>query len=324
VLPLASPRSDLSLAAPPDLAAARLGQPSLNRTSSGLASGSISLAAHRPNSPCGSALGALPALRVTDAAISPGDLVERGRGGSHRHRGEPVPGNADHIVDAPRDPEVAVLAFASAAAGDVHPWNVRPVSGPGSRRIAVKSPKHGRLRPLPHQEAPRRWAAPVLPRASRTADHSGSGGVADPAWLTSRRAVRPGLIGGGGHRLVPPGIGPAEHALRRAGRAVSRYVLDGRAGESGSGASGFRFPLLPRRYEPRCVITRRAGEPWTRSALAEQPPEITVCGAAVGAPAGIAMGGARAHAHRDRHPNAGPIEHSKPIVLPGDLPPRNL
>ena len=113
-----------------------LGSESVKRISSGLASAPISFATHVLSSSFSASLGSLPFQRdegrnrLAFHLVRPadhrgfGDLGMGDESRFHFHRAQPMSGNVDHIVNAAHDPEVAVLVFARAIAGEIHARNL--------------------------------------------------------------------------------------------------------------------------------------------------------------------------------------------------------
>ena len=75
------------------------------------------------------------------------------RDGGMRHQGaldlagaEAVPGHVEHVVDAPDDPEIAILVPPGAVAGKVTPRDVAPVLFLVAAIVAIDGTEHRRPR----------------------------------------------------------------------------------------------------------------------------------------------------------------------------------
>ncbi len=93
------------------------------------------------------------------------DLVRQADGGRFGHgrvadqgaldlgRAQPVAGHFDHVVHPADDPEIAVLIFAGAVAGEIHARETAPVLADVALGILVDRAQHGRPGLLEHQVA---------------------------------------------------------------------------------------------------------------------------------------------------------------------------
>ena len=69
------------------------------------------------------------------------------------HGAQAMAGNVDDIIDASHDPEISVLIFARAVAGEVHAGNLRPVLLHIAVGIAIDGAQHSRPGLLEDQES---------------------------------------------------------------------------------------------------------------------------------------------------------------------------
>jgi hypothetical protein len=135
----------------------------------------------------------------------------------HFHRAEAVPRHIDDIVDAPQQPEVAVLVLACAVAREVDPVVLAPVGLDEALGVAPQPARHRRPRARNHQVA-------ALIRAHRLALVVQDGGE-DARKRLGRRA---GLRGDdawqrGNHNRARLGLPPSVH--NRAASAADMLVV---------------------------------------------------------------------------------------------------
>ena len=119
-----------------------------------------------------------------------GDLRVRDQRALDFHRRQAMAGDVDHVVDAPHDPEVAVLVLARAVAGEVAAGDLAEVRLHEALVVAEDRAQHRRPRPLDHEEAALvrpRTACHPCPRRRRRC--RGTGASPSPAWSASRPAA---------------------------------------------------------------------------------------------------------------------------------------
>ena len=104
-------------------------------------------------------------------ARAAGDRGVPDQRGLDLHRGEPVPGHVEHVVDAAQDPEVAVLVAPRPVAREVHPGDLGPVLFLEALVVAPDGSQHGGPRPA-HDEIAAGAERDQLPAAA------GDGGAA--------------------------------------------------------------------------------------------------------------------------------------------------
>ena len=182
-------------------------------------------------------------LAPTTAASATGRVGDEGR--LHLGGGDAVAADVHHVVDAPEQPEVAVVVELGAVAGEVAVGEAAPVRVAVPLGVAVDAPQHRRPRPGQREVAPADGRRACRRRRPARRRCPGSGNVAEPGFSVVQpgsglimMAARLGLPPRVDHRaaatadvlVVPhPGLG-VDRLADRAEQAQAGQVVLGRLG----------------------------------------------------------------------------------------------